>query len=245
MNSADLLIPEWPAPPRVKALMTTRAGGVSAGCFSSLNLGNHVGDDPLVVAQNRREITHLLPSAPIWLSQVHGVQCVTADRVPPGTTADASVTREPEVVCAVMTADCLPVIFCDLGGTVVAAAHAGWRGLLAGVLESTLARMDVPPNEVIAWLGVAIGPDAFEVGDEVRRAFVENDADAGVAFKPANTDGKWLADLYTLARRRLAACGVRQVYGGTLCTLADSQRFFSYRRDGQTGRMAAMVWLSA
>ncbi|HQU87070.1 MAG TPA: peptidoglycan editing factor PgeF [Denitromonas sp.] len=245
MNSADLLIPEWPAPSRVKALMTTRAGGVSTGCFSSLNLGDHVGDDPLAVARNRREIARLLPCAPLWLNQVHGVQCARADQVAPGTTADASATRVPEVVCAVMTADCLPVIFCDLDGTVVAAAHAGWRGLLAGVLESTLAKMDVPAKAVIAWMGAAIGPEAFEVGDEVRRAFVETDAGAGVAFKPATADGKWLADLYTLARRRLAACGVRQVYGGTLCTVADPQRFFSYRRDGQTGRMAAMVWLSA
>ncbi|TVO55349.1 peptidoglycan editing factor PgeF [Denitromonas halophila] len=244
MTAADLLIPAWPAPPRVKALMTTRAGGVSAGCFSSLNLGDHVGDDPLAVAENRRVIARELPSNPIWLNQVHGAQCVTADQVMSGTTADASTTRVPEVVCSVMTADCLPVLFCDLSGTVVAAAHAGWRGLRSGVLEATVAGMDAPASEIIAWMGAAIGPDAFEVGDEVRHAFVGDDAGATAAFKPASAEGKWLADLYALARRRLAACGLRQVYGGNLCTMADPQRFFSYRREGQTGRMAAMIWLS-
>ncbi len=244
MNAVDLVTPEWAAPPRVKALMTTRAGGVSTGCFSSLNLGDHVGDNPRAVAENRRLVSCVLPAAPVWLNQVHGVQCIVADHAESGTTADASVTRAPGVVCAVMTADCLPVLFCDVDGTVVAAAHAGWRGLQAGVLEATLANMGVAASAVIAWMGAAIGPNAFEVGDEVRHAFVADDAGAAVAFRPSGADGKWLADLYELARRRLAACGVWQVYGGTLCTVADAQRFFSYRRDGQTGRMAAMIWLS-
>lgn len=245
MNRSEWLTPDWPAPPQVRALMTTRSGGVSKGGFCSLNLGDHVGDDPLAVTENRRRVAQVLPSMPAWLNQVHGVNVVVADDAGAGVDADASLTRRASVVCAVMTADCLPVLFCDVKGRVVAAAHAGWRGLHAGVLERTVAAMDVPPGEVMAWLGAAIGPDAFEVGEEVRAAFVRDSASAAAAFKPGRAAGKWLADLYLLARQRLAACGVTQVYGGGLCTVGDPARFFSYRRDGQTGRMAAMVWLSS
>ncbi|MBT0963650.1 peptidoglycan editing factor PgeF [Denitromonas iodatirespirans] len=244
MNPDHWIVPDWPAPARVRALMTTRAGGVSSGGFASLNLGDHVGDDPLAVAENRRRVTEALPGSPVWLNQVHGVDVVVADETSTGATADASLTRRESTVCAVMTADCLPVLFCDVGGRVVAAAHAGWRGLHAGVLERTVSALGVPPAEVMAWLGAAIGPEAFEVGDEVRAAFVGERASAAAAFKPGSERGKWLADLFLLARQRLAACGVTRVYGGGMCTVSDPRRFFSYRRDGQTGRMAAMVWLS-
>ncbi|MEZ5609694.1 MAG: peptidoglycan editing factor PgeF [Rhodocyclaceae bacterium] len=244
MTPADVIIPDWPAPPGVHALMTTRCGGVSTGPFASLNLGDHVGDDPSFVAANRQALRALCPAPPRWLNQVHGTGVVQADAVEVAVDADASFTRHTDVVCAVMTADCLPVLFCDRCGTVVAAAHAGWRGLHAGVLERTVAQMQVPPGEVMAWLGAAIGPDAFEVGEEVRAAFIAHDAGAALAFRPGAVQGKWLADLYALARQRLAACGVTQVSGGDLCTVSDAPRFFSYRRDGQTGRMAAMIWRS-
>lgn len=244
----DWLIPAWPAPARVRAFMTTRAGGVSRPPWHSMNPAGHVGDDPAAVAENRRILRADLPAEPIWLNQVHGT-CVAegADGEPP--CADASLAREPGRVCAVLTADCLPVLFCDRAGTVVAAAHAGWRGLAAGVLEATVAGMAVAPDTILAWLGAAIGPDAFEVGDEVREAFVSRHPLAAVAFRPAlpgTLDGaprKWLADLYVLARIRLADAGVTAVYGGGLCTHADARRFYSYRRDGRTGRMASLIWL--
>ncbi|KAA3655270.1 MAG: peptidoglycan editing factor PgeF [Proteobacteria bacterium] len=245
MRRPVVITPDWPAPPGVHALMTTRVGGVSTGPFASLNLGDHVGDAPAAVAANRRALTAWCPAPPRWLNQVHGVEVVPAASIEAAVDADASFARREDVVCAVMTADCLPVLFCDTKGAVVAAAHAGWRGLHAGVLEQTVARMQVPPGDVMAWLGAAIGPDAFEVGDEVRAAFVAHEAAAAAAFRPGRVPGKWLADLYALARQRLAACGVTRVYGGDLCTVSDPQRFFSYRRDGQTGRMAAMVWRTA
>lgn len=249
----DWLVPDWPAPANVRACMTTRTGGVSRPPWDSLNPAGHVGDDPAAVAANRAILRRHLPAEPLWLEQVHGCDVVarseetTVDLPPP--CADASLARRPGQVCAVLTADCLPVLLCDRAGTVVAAAHAGWRGLAAGVLEATVARMAVPPCEVLAWLGAAIGPDAFEVGDEVREAFVARHPLAAVAFRPAlpgTLDGaprKWLADLYALARLRLAAAGVGEVYGGGLCTHADAARFYSYRRDGVTGRMASLIWL--
>lgn len=240
------LRPDWPAPEHVRALVTTRKGGVSRGAYASLNLGAHVGDDPAAVAENRRRLVEAatLPAEPTWLSQVHGlgVAKLSADSRP-GIEADAAMTDVPEVVCAVLTADCLPVLFCDRSGTRVAAAHAGWRGLAGGVLEATVAAMDTPPEDLHAWLGPAIGPAAFEVGDEVREAFVTRHPVTDTAFVPSPA-GRWLADLYTLARLRLAACGVHSVHGGGECTVTDAQRFYSYRRDGDTGRMASMVWLS-
>lgn len=238
------IVPDWPAPARVRALSTTRAGGVSVAPYDSLNLGTHVGDDPARVAANRAQVRRIVPSEPAWLNQVHGTAVVDAASVASVQDADASVSRTPGAVCVVMTADCLPVLLCDRAGSVVGAAHAGWRGLHGGVIEATVAAMQVAPADVIAWLGPAIGPTAFEVGDEVRAAFVATDAIADAAFKPAGQPGKWLADIYLLARQRLAALGVTAVYGGDCCTVSESRRFFSYRRDGVTGRMASLVWLA-
>jgi YfiH family protein len=239
---ADLLQADWPAPKWVRAFQTLRTGGCSKGVWADFNLGDHVGDDPVFVAANRRALRQLLPAEPVWLKQVHGTATVDAGFLPKILEADAAFSREPNGVCAVMTADCLPVLFCDRAGTVVAAAHAGWRGLLAGVLEETILKMAVSPNNLLVWLGPAIGPNCFEVGDEVRSAFVEISPEAAQAFRPHGV-GKWLADIYLLARQRLLACGVEAVSGGDLCTVSDPARFFSYRRDGVTGRMASLIWI--
>ncbi|WP_053143997.1 peptidoglycan editing factor PgeF [Pseudomonas sp. P97.38] len=238
---SDWLIPDWPAPDRVKACVTTRAGGVSLAPFDSLNLGDHVEDDPAAVAQNRRRLTDRFAIRPAWLRQVHGIDVVEADPSQV-VTADASWTATPGIACAAMTADCLPVLFCDRAGTRVAAAHAGWRGLANGVLEATLDSLQVPADQVLAWLGPAIGPQAFEVGPEVRDAFIAQLPSAAQAFVPSHNVGKFLADIYALARLRLAARGVTAVYGGGLCTVTDP-RFFSYRRNPRTGRFASLVWL--
>ena len=242
--------PDWPAPANVRALQTTRAGGVSAGPYASLNLGDHVGDDPAAVAQNRALLRAELPGEPLWLKQVHGDGVADADRALGVPDADAAMARQPGKVCAVMTADCLPVLLCDRAGTVVAAAHAGWRGLAGGVVEAAVRAMQVAPQELLAWLGPAIGPTAFEVGEEVRQAFMAHDPQAAKAFTPALSTRdsalgtqKWLADIFLLARQRLALLGVTQVYGGGLCTYRDAARFYSYRRDQATGRMVTLVWL--
>ena len=240
-----VIVPQWPMPEGVAACSSTRVGGVSLSPYDSLNLGAHCGDNLQHVEENRRRMFAAggLPSYPVWLEQVHGTAVLKLDGGPYASKrADASYCNVPGTVCAVMTADCLPVLFCDRAGTVVAAAHAGWRGLLAGVLESTLHAMGVAPGELMAWLGPAIGPQAFEVGDEVRAAFVAHDPAAAAAFA-AHTPGKWLADIELLARQRLNQAGVTAIYGGGMCTVSDPERFFSYRRDGQTGRMAALIWL--
>lgn len=239
----DLILPDWPAPANVCAAQSTRTGGVSRAPWHSLNLGSHVGDDVASVRTNRERLAACLnlPSEPVWLEQVHGIRVLTLPAENDNLTADAVVSRTPGRVCAVMTADCLPVLFCDQAGTVVAAAHAGWRGLAAGVLEATLQEMQVDPDTVLAWLGPAIGPRAFEVGGEVREAFMAHSGLAEEAFAPQGD--KWLADIYHLARLRLAAAGVHHIYGGEHCTVSEPERFFSYRRDGQTGRMASLVWL--
>ncbi|MDX1297254.1 MAG: peptidoglycan editing factor PgeF [Pseudomonas sp.] len=238
----DWLMPQWPAPAKVNACVTTRSGGVSLAPYDTLNLGEHVGDDPQAVAKNRQRLVSLLGCKPAWLQQVHGIAAVEAS---PTTVleADASWTRTPGVACTVMTADCLPALFCDRAGTRVAAAHAGWRGLAGGVLEATLDELDVPADQVLVWLGPAIGPQAFEVGAEVREAFVSQHAHAAAALQPSVNPGKFMADIYQLARIRLAACGVEAVYGGDFCTVSDP-RFFSYRRSAQTGRFASLIWLS-
>ena len=236
-----MILPDWPAPPSVKSLMTTREGGASGAPWASFNLGDHVGDDPARVAANRARLRERLPAEPGWLRQVHSARVVELGR-DANLEADASFTREQEQVCAVLTADCLPVLFCDRAGSVVAAAHAGWRGLAGGVLEATVAAMRVDPGEILAWMGAAIGPAAFEVGDEVRGNFVGQHPEAASAFVP-HAPGKWLADLYRLARIRLESAGVRAVYGGGRCTFSEKEVFFSYRRDGVTGRMASLVWL--
>lgn len=252
-SSLPLLYPDWPAPAHVHAVVTTRAGGISAAPWDSLNLGTHVGDSPAAVAENRARLLAALQAiapaaAPQWLNQVHGTVVVEAEpdaarRAAWVPEADAVTTPLRGVPVVVMTADCLPVFFTDRAGARVAVAHAGWRGLCDGVLEATLRRFPVP-GEVMAWLGPAIGPDAFEVGPEVREAFIARQADAAAHFRPGRRDGRWLADIYALARQRLAAAGIGSVHGGGFCTVADASRFYSYRRDGQTGRMASVIWLS-
>ncbi|HJV26982.1 MAG TPA: peptidoglycan editing factor PgeF [Aromatoleum sp.] len=243
--SPDWIQPDWPAPSNVRAFVTTRHGGVSSGPYASMNLGTHVGDSPAAVAQNRWLLRSCLPAEPLWLDQVHGIGVADADAAADGAPkADASIATRPSAVCAIMTADCLPVLFCDDMGTVVAAAHAGWRGLAAGVLDAAVARMAVTPARILAWMGPAIGPDAFEVGDEVREAFCAGNPAAADAFRPAAQRGKWMADLFLLARLRLATLGVTRIFGGGECTWSDPLRYFSYRRDGVTGRMASLVWLA-
>ena len=243
----ELIQPDWPAPPGVRSLMTTRRGGVSRPPWDSFNLGDHVGDDPAHVAANRALLRAHLPAEPNWLKQVHSARVADLDRGD-ALEADAACSRRRGTVCAVLTADCLPVLLCDRAGSVVAAAHAGWRGLAGGVLEASVAAMDVDPGEILAWLGPAIGPQAFEIGDEVREAFVGRHAEAAAAFSPREcapgTPPKWLADIYELARVRLNRAGVTAIHGGGRCTFGEADRFFSYRRDGVTGRMAALVWLA-
>jgi len=248
----DWIVPDWGAPVRVQALATTRNGGVSVGARASLDMGAAMPAQDAqhdAVLENRRRLSQFLPAAPVWLSQVHGVDVARIDggnameqlASPPR--ADAAVTRAPDIVLAVRTADCLPVLFADREGTVVGAAHAGWRGLAAGVLEATLRAMETPPHEVEVWLGPAIGPRKFEVGCDVFAAFCDDDAAAAACFAP-HRDGKWLADLYGLARRKLERAGVAAIAGGGHCTMTESGRFFSFRGDKDTGRMATLVWLA-
>ena len=238
---SDWLIPDWPVPAGVKACVTTRAGGVSLAPFDSLNLGDHVEDSGEAVSENRRRLTDAFNIQPAWLRQVHGVVVVEAD---PGriAEADGSWTSTPGIACTAMTADCLPALFCNRDGTRVAAAHAGWRGLAAGVLEAAFESLDVAPADVLVWLGPAIGPQAFEVGPEVREAFMQQHSVADEAFVPSQNPGKFMADIYQLARLRLAARGVTAVYGGGFCTVTDP-RFYSYRRNPRTGRFASLIWL--
>jgi YfiH family protein len=238
----DWIAPQWPAPARVKSVITTRNGGVSRGRFASLNLGLRSGDDCECVIENRARVQRLLPDEPKWLRQVHGTTVVRADGLAEIPEADAAIARRSGTVCAVMIADCLPVLFCDEAASVVGVAHAGWRGLSSGVLESTLAAMSVTPERVLAYLGPAIGPAVYEVGGDVRDAFLNRSPAAASAFT-ARSNGKWLADLHLLARQRLAAAGVTRIYANDACTASEPNRFFSYRRDGVTGRMAALAWL--
>ena len=238
-----LIQADWPAPPNVRAFTTTRAGGISRVPWNSLNLGGNCGDVRLHVQKNRILLRTDLPAKPYWLQQVHGTQVVSLDEdFDPDQEADAAVCTTPARVCAVLTADCLPVVFCNKAGTRIAAAHAGWRGLANCVLEATVAAMDCKPTELMAWFGPAIGPQAFEVGQDVYDTFVQADKSNASAFK-THSD-RWLADLYMLARLALARVGVKKVYGGEYCTYTDQKKFFSYRRDGETGRMATVVWMS-
>jgi len=248
ITEGTLLNPGWSGPGRVQAISTTRAGGVSGSPWNSLNLGGHVGDNPEHVQENRRRLAEFirLDSARIgWLNQVHGTKVVelTPDNVQQIANADASYTRHPGIACAILTADCLPVILSDYKGTVVGAAHAGWRSLCGGVIENLVSAMAVAPETLQAWLGPAIGPDRFEVGPEVRDAFLRHDPEAARAFRTdVARSGHFMADIYALATLRLNNLGVSAVTGGGLCTVQDQDRFFSYRRDGQTGRMATLIW---
>lgn len=245
MDKLPSLLPEWPAPPWVKTLVTTRAGGVSTGPYASLNLGGHCGDDPVAVAENRQRVALQVGSPPRWLKQVHGIEVVEmrAATTVGEPEADAAFTREQRVAVVVMTADCLPLLICHPRLPMVAAVHAGWRGLCQGVIEATVAALRVDPSELLVWLGPAIGPRAYEVGDEVRQAFVAKYPVCADEFQ-AVAPGKWLANLYGLARHRLKLLGVGQVYGGTECTLSNPSHFYSHRRDGgHTGRMASVIWM--
>jgi YfiH family protein len=239
------LVPAWPAPPSVRALSTCRGGGASRDPYASLNLGDHVEDAPLAVAKNRRTLKEAagLPAEPSWLTQVHGAQVLDLDATGAGQPGDAVVTGRPGAVCAILTADCLPVLLASAAGTRVGAAHAGWRGLAAGVIEAAVAAMRTPPGEMLAWLGPAIGPQHFEIGPEVREELLRTDPGAEGAFESKPGD-RFMADLFALARRRLAAVGVAQVYGGGECTYSQPDQYFSHRRDGRTGRQATLIWLA-
>lgn len=242
---AELLTPEWDAPRGVRAAFTLRGGGVSRAPYDSLNVGAHVGDSPAAVAENRRRVRARLdlPAEPAWLEQVHGTRVADLDAPDEArSTADAVLTRRAGRVCVVQVADCMPVLLAARDASAVAVAHAGWRGLAAGVLEATVTKLAIAPGGLLAWLGPAISARHFEVGDEVRAAFLERDPTVSDAFAP-NARGRWQCDLAALARRRLAALGVTEVSGGTWCTYAEPARFFSFRRDGRCGRMAALVWL--
>lgn len=242
----EWLVPDWPAPARVRAFSTTRAGGVSEGEYGSLNLGFSSGDDPSRVAENRALVRRHLPADPCWLRQVHGIAVADLDALAPGDVpvADAAAVSRPGVVAVVLTADCLPVVLARGDGTRVMVAHAGWRGLSAGVLEASVAALGGDPAQALAWLGPAIGPRVFEVGPEVREAFLDADAGAACAFVALGA-GKYLADLYALARRRLARAGLAQVHGGGRCTLTEAQAFFSYRRAKASGRQGTFAWIDA
>ena len=248
----DWIVPRWDAPAGVQGFVTTRNGGISEGAARSLDLGHAAPDADAriraAIDENRRRVQSFLPSKPAWLAQVHGadVAVVDADAIARAggsavARADAAVTWQPDVVLAVRVADCLPALLADREGTAIGIAHAGWRGLAADVLENTVAAMRCPPARIAAWLGPAIGPGAFEVGADVHDAFVRGDADAAAAFT-ATSPHKWHADLFVLARRRLARVGVRSITGGELCTHSDPARFFSFRRDGTSGRMGAFLW---
>ena len=239
----EWLVPDWPAPPRVRAFVTTRSGGTSQGEYATMNLGMNSGDDPARVAGNRAIVRSHLPGDPAYLAQVHGADVADVDVPVPGLVrADAAVASRPGGVAVVLTADCMPVFLCDRSGGRVAVAHAGWRGMAAGVIENAVRALRCDAADVLAWLGPTIGPDAFEVGAEVREAFVARDANAEAAFRP-HKPGKYMADLYHLARQRLAAVGVRQVGGGGFCTFHEPARFFSYRRVQKSGRMGAFIWI--
>ena len=243
--SASWVEPDWPAPGGVRALCTLRNGGVSHAPYASLNLGDHVGDGPASVAENRRRLMAAagLPAEPVWLEQVHGINVADLDAATAGLgPADAAFSRTLKRVCAILTADCLPILLAADSGDLVAAAHAGWRGLAGGVIEATVQALAVPPEKLMAWLGPAIGPQHFEVGAEVREALLKGDLGAQKAFAP-NARGRFMADLGALARRRLAALGIGRIYGGGQCTYTQGDRYFSHRRDGVTGRQATLIWL--
>ena len=245
----DFWLPaDWPAPSNIKAGTTLRSGGISLPPYDTFNMGDHVGDDPKAVAENRQRLIPSLPlpAEPVWLKQVHSKVIVDAANTLPSTIeADGSVSSEAGVVCAVLTADCLPLLICNKQGTQVAAVHAGWRGLADGIIEQALEKFNEDKDNLLIWLGPAIGPNSYEVGDEVRNRFIAHDPDAISAFESRHQShqGKWLMNIYTLARQRLKAQGVADIYGGTFCTFTATEHFYSYRREGITGRMANLIWI--
>ncbi len=245
MNS--ILTPDWPAPANVNACTTLRLGGVSEAPYDTFNLADHVGDNETHVKANRQLLTNWLhlPNEPVWLKQTHSTIVLPAISSNRNQTADATFSDQPEQVCVVMTADCLPILLCHRQGTQVAAIHAGWRGLADGIIEKTLEKMALPPDDILVWLGPAIGPRVYELGEEVRQCFIEKDSAADSAFIPSKNDGRWLGNLYHLATLRLHKQQVFAIYGGQYCTYTDNKRFFSYRRDGiHTGRMASLIWMT-
>jgi polyphenol oxidase len=246
---ADWIVPEWPAPPHVQAFVTTRNGGASSGAYATMNLGRRTDDNPAALAENSRRLFGYLPSTPVWMDQVHGSTVVTLEASAPAAApiADAAITRHPGVVCAVLIADCLPILFANRAGSAVGVAHAGWRGLARGVVESTVAAfagLNIDAGELVAWIGPGIGSAAFEVGADVVDAFCGGDSGAAACFAPLGGD-KWNGDLASLAKRRLRAAGIAAIAGGGFCTYTDASRFFSYRRQHASGRMAALAWLDA
>jgi polyphenol oxidase len=260
LNLSSFILPNWPAPANVHALQTNRDAGCSLAPYNSLNFGTHVKDNPIHVAQNRQALSQLLPSEPVWLNQTHSTNIINAGVVDAANTtcapdADASFSTKKNVVCVIMTADCLPVLLCDKAGTIVVAVHAGWRGLCDGALEASIdaacRAAQIMPTDLMAWLGPAIGPNAFEVGAEVRAQFMAQDGQAEAAFKPHGENqkqDKWFCNIYQIATQRLNNLGITQIYGGGIdtdfCTFTQKEQFFSYRRDGDTGRMASLIWLA-
>lgn len=245
----NYIVPNWPAPKLVKAYTTTRKHGYSNPPFASFNLAYHVGDDPAKVTANRSRLAEdlNLPHEPIWIDQVHGINAVRADQIQSVVQADASYTQKAGTVCAILTADCLPLLLCDRNATKVAVIHAGWKGLAAGIIEAILQGLPWTPKETLAWLGPAIGPTIFEVGAEVREQFLQSDPATDAAFIGLmdNREDKYLANIYSIAKQKLAKFGITEVYGGNYCTYTDSELFFSYRRDkGKTGRMATLIWIA-
>jgi len=243
---SNFFIPDWPAPSHIKSMQTLRSGGKSKGKYNSLNLATHVNDEINTVHSNRDLINQYLPSSPHWLNQTHSVDVL---KLPSQTlNGDASYTIDKNTVCVVQTADCLPLLVTNIDGTIVAAIHAGWRGLLNGVIENTIEKMNMLPNELLIWLGPAISQKHFEVGFDVKNSFCKKNTEAEKAFHSIS-DQKWLADIYALAKIRLNLCGVKQIYGGSVsddyCTFANEVDYFSYRRDGITGRMASLIWIDS
>lgn len=235
---------DWPAPNSIKAYTTTRKGGFSDAPYESFNLGDHCGDNENLVQHNRELLnkTLHLPHQPIWLSQIHGIEAVAIEKTNPATPADAAYTQQINKVCAVLTADCLPILVCDRNATRVAAIHAGWKGLASGVIEATIKKLAIPGKELLVWLGPAISQRAYEVGDEVRAQFINYDADATEAFIPS-ANQRWMANMYLLAKQRLKKLEISNIYGGNFCTYSQPELFFSYRRDNVTGRMASLIWI--
>jgi YfiH family protein len=245
MTANSLIFPDWPSPDTIKALSTTRQGGFSLPPYNGFNLGIHVGDELDTVLKNRDYLVDIaqLPESPRWLNQIHGTRVIKSNAWQLNIDADAIVSKQKNHICTIMTADCLPLLMCNKKGDTVAAIHAGWRGLAAGIIEKTIAELHCAPQEILVWLGPAIGPNQFEVGFDVYQTFTQHSAKANQAFQQTDST-HYLADIYLLARQRLTALGINAIFGGDLCTASHKQHFFSYRRDDITGRMASVIWIS-